>query len=71
MAVLLDQPTETDTTLADAFLKTISALKTERRSFSRRQLWELEQMESHLQQKLIRAEASKNNPSPGTEENVP
>ena len=58
VAVLLEEATETDTTLADAFLKTIQAFKTERRrSFSRQQFWELEQMESHLQQKLIRMES--------------
>ena len=56
LAVGLEEATETDTALADQFLKTISAIKTERRrSFSRQQLWELEQMESRLQQKLIRS----------------
>lgn len=61
MAVLLEEATETDTTLADAFLKTISALKTDRRrSFRRQQLWELEQMESHLEQKRIRSEQRAN-----------
>ena len=58
IAVILEEATETDATLADAFLKTIQAFKTERRrsfsSFSRQQFWELEQMESRLQQKLIR-----------------
>ena len=72
MAGLLEEATKTDTTLADAFLQTIKAVKTERRrSFSRQQLWELEQMESQLQQKLVRSETSKHGPSSGTEESLP
>ena len=64
LAVLLEEATETDAALADEFLKTIKAMKTERRrSFSRWQLWEWEQMESHLEQKLIRVETRRNGPS--------
>ena len=50
LTVILEEATETNTTLADEFLKTIRAMKTERRRlFSRQQLWGLEQMKSHLE----------------------
>ena len=55
LAVGLDQATESDATMANEFLTLLSRIKeTRRRSFSRQQLWELNQMESERQQKLHR-----------------
>lgn len=57
LAALLEEPTENNVALADQFFQTIRAIKTGRgREFSRQQLWELNQMESHLQQKLLRSQ---------------